>query len=97
LPDGLYELHRYFADVFEDRNAARIVGERYLGAHPDEADRAVLLSKLSLPPTPGDRQSLRLHFEKCRYADFEDLNIVLVDGWIMARTEARTCALITLL
>ena len=95
-PDRSIDLQRCFADVVQDRKAARIVGEQYLGAHPDEANRAVLLSKLSLPPVPGDRQSLRAHFDKCRHADFVNLDVVLIDGWVMARTEARTCALVAL-
>jgi hypothetical protein len=81
-----------------DASVAR-VGEAYRAAYPDEDDRALL--ERELPDLDGARGAeledrLRLLDERVRQ-DFADGDVVLVDGWLLARTEARAAALVSIL
>jgi NAD(P)-dependent dehydrogenase (short-subunit alcohol dehydrogenase family) len=80
-------------DAFDDA-AARAVGEAYLAAHPDEADEQLLRRLLGLEPgdvRPNDVRRLRAAVHR----DYQGSDFVLVEGWYLARTEARLCALST--
>ena len=76
-----------------DPAAARRLGEHYLGAHPGEADPAFLL-EASLGP--GDLAGARDRFARRRRAEFEHGDTVELAGWVVARCEARLCALLRL-
>jgi hypothetical protein len=45
---------------------------------------------------PSRTDELKVHLAQLRQRDFEYGEIAVVDGWILARTEARACALLTL-
>jgi hypothetical protein len=87
------------AALFSDREAARAVGLRYLAHFPAESDRGLLRRTLShtligCSPTSPDnlRETLR---NRCRQ-EFMTSATVLVDGWVLARSEARVYALVAL-
>jgi hypothetical protein len=69
------------------------LGETYLAMHPDEADREQL-SRLLVPDgwTIGSRPGLISNVER----DWISHNVAVVNGWVLARTEARLCAMIFL-
>jgi hypothetical protein len=75
-----------------------LVGEAYLRDHPDEADESVLRGHL---PELESTEATALLAElselqpRCQ-AEFEADDVVLVDGWILARSEARGAALVAL-
>jgi hypothetical protein len=91
------EAERHLLSLFSDLQAPRAVGNRYLALYPAEADRELLrvgvIESAGTPDLKGLRASLA---HRCR-EDFRNGDTVIVDGWVLARTEARTCALTTLI
>jgi hypothetical protein len=86
-----------------DGEGARAVGREYLRAFPAEASRGVLAARVveqlpggsrALASAPDDR--LRELLLRATAADFKDLRTVELRGWVLARTEARLCALAAL-
>ena len=80
------------AGFFSDLTALRRVGAIYLVAHPEERSRA-LLSHLLIAADEGTIPS-RLFRAVAR--DWSSHHVVVVDGWLLARTEARLCAFLHL-
>lgn len=86
-----------------DDEGARVVGREYLRAFPAEASRGILTARVveGLPggsrvlATASDGR-LRELLLQATAADFEDLRTVELRGWVLARTEARLCALAAL-
>jgi hypothetical protein len=74
---------------------AAVVGREYLAAHPAEADGADLLRYFR--SLAGDPAALRAVIGARLRQDFADGETVRVRGWVLARTEARLCALCALL
>ena len=72
--------------VFTCLQSAAAVGEAYLSGHPQEADATLLAGALA--PGGDVRHQVR--------ADFAAGRVVRVDGWLLALTEARLCALAAL-
>jgi hypothetical protein len=91
------EIADHVSALFSDLPGARKLGSQYLIDHPEEADAALLADLLC---APGSRSigpaALRHNIAKLRADDFVAGRIALVDGWILARTEARACALAAL-
>lgn len=80
-----------FPDVGEVDPGILVVGTRYLATHPDENDLATLLA--ALPPVDDDpvtAAAARLR------DDFARGETVVVDGWVLARSEARAAAILAL-
>ena len=73
-------------------------GGRYLEEFPDEADQDVLLE--ALPPLEGQvpehpSQALPVLGPQAS-ADHEAGDVVVIDGWVLSRTECRAAALYAL-
>lgn len=85
------------ADVSVDA-ALVALGRRYLDAHPDEADEAVLLDALPAlgGQAPSDPATQLAVLSEQVAADYADDDLVVLDGWILARTEGRAAALYAL-
>jgi hypothetical protein len=85
-------------DEPSDDEAIKRVGEAYRAAYPDEDDVEVL--EAALPRFDGlSGQQVQDQLSTLRdqvRADFADGNVVLVDGWLLAATEARAAALVSL-
>jgi hypothetical protein len=84
--------------VAEDsERAARRLGGFYLARHPEEADTAAL--ERALFGTAGNGwdggRAAQTWAAACR-ADFRAERLVVLDGWWLARSEARLCALLHL-
>jgi hypothetical protein len=88
---------------FRDKESARAVGREYLRIAPVEAD-TLKLTELICAGRPeryaelnnadmGKVRSILLHQQR---EDFNKGRIVNVQGWILSETEARLCALATL-
>lgn len=109
LPGGAWLLDRFgggesiaarLAGLIERRADARALGCAYLRLHPEEAAREPLLERLLPDIQRGSEVLRRLTTARLREAarrqrerDFARGDTVLIDGWILARTEARLCAL----
>jgi hypothetical protein len=87
------------AALLRHRDSAQRVGREYLKARPQEACAAKLVTELTRDlklPTISD-PDLRAHFNKRSKADFRARRVVKLDGWILSETEARLCALTSLI
>jgi hypothetical protein len=85
------------SNILTDESGARLIGKAYLAAYPDERDRRLILKELIGPTKlrgPGD---LRRRIAQRRQQDFIQGAVVVVDGWILAKSEARAAALTVLL
>ena len=94
-------MHRHLHDLLQhEADAAAHLGRAYLAAHPDEADPATLLRRLEADH-PGltasvrqaDHGAVKALLARGIRHDFTIGRTDTVAGWVMARTEARLCAL----
>ena len=86
---------------FCDEATLREVGRRYLAEFPGEHSAAILLSRLGddgAPRSAGGPGEIEGASEAANQAeqDFLKKKILVIDGWIISRTEARQCALLAL-
>lgn len=92
--DTAAPLASWLRSMIGDLDSARRIGRAYLETAP-EASRERLLVELfpRLEPAMGDwRDSFAA---RCRQ-DFADGNTLRIEGWVLARTEVRLCALAAL-
>jgi hypothetical protein len=80
------------------RAALAAVGSRYLEEQPDQADREALLQALpaldgEVPEDPG--RALAVLAEQAQ-SDHRAGQTVVLDGWVLSRTECRAAALYAL-
>ncbi len=83
------------AAIFEHLDSAVAIGRRYLSRYPDErASRALAaeLQRASGHDPAAARTDLRARVRR----DFERGDTVLLDGWVLARSECHACAAIAL-
>ncbi|MGH3452501.1 MAG: hypothetical protein ACRDQW_17730, partial [Haloechinothrix sp.] len=86
-----------------NQESARLVGREYLRVVPAEASTRVLAARVA-ERLPGGFRALdtakddRLHelVLRATLEDFRGLRTVELHGWVLARTEARLCALAAL-
>ncbi len=79
------------------RRSASVLGHRYLEMFPNEESISRLSTLLfgeDLERHPANATWAALN-AKVR-TDFETSNIVKIDGWVLARSECRFCALVAL-
>ena len=90
-------LARALAGLFSTPASARAIGICYLREYPERSDRRLLLADLGLAgPGAHDVPSLRRHLHDVQQQDFIAGNTVMVNRWILSRTEASVCALVAL-
>ena len=88
---------------FAEPDDIRAIGEAYLAAPEGERDQPALVDGL---PAVFDSQGgirtdlsageIHERFRDQVEADFRSRNVAMVGGWVLARTEARLCALVVL-
>ncbi len=85
-----------------DANTLRDLGANYRQAVQQENSRQELTDMLLSEESgksgidPGDSAALQALLEKKIHADFLSGNTITLRGWVLARTEARQCALFSL-
>lgn len=85
--------------ILTDPEAAARFGRAYLAAHPDEADPDWLMHQLEATvlsgtdSAPETAEAMFRRFERSVRAEYADGVVVLVDGWLVSRSEARLYAL----
>lgn len=90
-------------EALDRPESARQVGLRVLAALPDPSRDALVAelaaaAGLAVEAVPAiDRSLLRSRLDAARAADFRRGDTVRVQGWVLASTEARLCALAALL
>lgn len=85
------------AGLLPNPAVARAIGLSYLAQAPGEADRSALTAQVfGGAEETGSASGIRRTLAAKRDRDFAEGDTVVLDGWIVARTEARFCALIAL-
>lgn len=92
------------ANFFVHKESAKVIGRAYLQSVPEESEVSRLVAGICsfqaeqhtecAKATPKRYRELLLHQQR---QDFEHGRVVNVAGWILSQTEARLCALVTLL
>lgn len=87
--------------LLSDLSGAEEIGRRYLTSTPEENDPALLAANLfpehrDVPHAPSDVAAMLRQLQTRRQQEFGAGDTVLLDGWIVARSEARLCALATI-
>jgi nitroreductase len=92
------------AHVLRDHAAARAIGAEYVSTRPREASAAALVAAVAAGVAGGRRTletvsdgELRALLEQRTSGDFAEGRTVTLRGWILSETEARLCALASLL
>lgn len=82
-----------FSDMFGDARLAASLGRRHLAVDAGAARRGRrLAAELAAQGVDASRRRL----SECKDADLRALDVVVVDGWVMARAEADLCAAVHL-
>jgi hypothetical protein len=98
------QLPARLAAILTHRDSANVIGMAYVQQYPQEASTRILLDRIVSSPAAGDLQqldatdeSLRQLLDRMIRDDFGNDRIVKLQGWVLAITEARLCALAALL
>lgn len=81
--------------LFADPDSARAVGRRYLELHPEHADLQVLLNGARLG-SDIHRSLLKEALDHQRRQDFLRGDTIVLDGWLLARSEIYVCTILAL-
>jgi hypothetical protein len=86
---------------FCDEETVRKIGLRYMALVPGESSQAALLARLSAeidhnPRDSADTAEIASEIELKTERDFRSEKILIINNWIISRTEARQCALLAL-
>jgi hypothetical protein len=82
--------------LFCEDDALVLMGKQYLELYPQEQDVSLLISLINSSQYCQE-QTLRRELQDNTRRDFEFNQTMILDGWVISRTEARQCALFTLM
>jgi hypothetical protein len=85
-----------FAGCLTDFASASAVGAAYLQRYPEHASRAALLRSLQLPDEPLTSAQIGDAIEERIQSDFAQQRTLVLERWLLARTEAALCGLVAL-
>jgi len=91
------EIKECLLELFTDQDAPGLLGQRYLDLYPHHRARALLLAMRIQSVRPQTSWALKRMLTRQRESDFQNGETVLVDGWLLARSEVEACALTILL
>jgi len=80
-----------------DKETIKEVGKSYLQKSPQENSEDKLVQLLANNSNTTDEKTIHEYLDKTIRNDFETGNTISVKGWVLAITEARQCALFSLL
>ncbi|MFC6671849.1 hypothetical protein [Marinobacterium aestuariivivens] len=97
---SLQSIETAIEQLLFDPAGARAIGRRYLERFPERANPALLLEHSGLAmrqnPPPGGGAGSKTAIDQRRRQDFLAGNTVILEGWILAQSEASLCALLAL-
>jgi hypothetical protein len=96
LTDKALEQPLFFSHLV-DLKTIKETGKAYLKLIPSEKDQATLTSLLLGNDTSKDKKSIQKLLDSRVKQDFETNKIVTAAGWVLSITEARQCALYSIL
>ena len=79
-----------------DTETVIAIGNQYRVQYVDENSEQALAKKLVLNLSDSGEQMIKKFNQKIK-EDFEEDNTILIDGWMLSKTEARQCALLSTL
>jgi hypothetical protein len=82
--------------LITDRDGAARLGRSYVAAHPSEARSGVLVRGLVGATAPTSVSGASRKVAARIRGDYAAGSTVVVDGWVLSRTEARLYALVAL-
>jgi hypothetical protein len=83
---------------FCDENAIREIGVNYRKLFPDENKKEALIGLLMHDFSDNSDRSLLMEFMTKKIDnDFSEYKIITLSGWVISITEARQCALFSIL
>jgi len=92
---GLEVMQAKISSLFSDIGSAQSVGQRFIELYPDQANFALLLEGVGLrerAPTDFTTNDI----DRLIREDFSSGHTVLIDGWVLAKTESNLCAILAL-
>ena len=81
--------------LFNHRDSAIAIGQRYLSCYPDDGAPGELAADLHRA-SGGDPVAARTALRARVRQDFERGDTVLLEGWVLARSECHACAAVAL-
>ena len=91
---GYFGLRSYSA--FCDDTSLCAMGKEYLQIHPEEKDVKTLMGLMGAS-FYAQEATIRARLRDNIKYDFESDRALVLDGWVVSRTEGRQCALFTLM
>ncbi len=95
-PDG-GQIRQRLSLTIGDQAAAKHFGQVYLEEHPSETDIELLLKRIGGDMNLNDPELLAERLDQQVRNEYRRGESVMVNGWVLSRTEARLYALVTLL
>lgn len=92
--DQLLTEPELLAHIWDDTTIIE-VGKAYMKQFPNEKSERKLVLSLSIDTVAEQTTSTEMLRQQIA-SDFNNGNLVTIDGWILSRTEARQCALFSL-
>lgn len=101
LPRDSGETAAQLTDFIELRDSWGTIGRAYLGNNPEEASLDALTERLMTDldwrQVPAKLENLKQGLVERIQTEFRDHEMKRVEGWLLAPTEVRLCALVALL
>ena len=94
--DNPLALPLFFSHIADVKTITE-AGLAYRKQNRAEDDRTVLAKILSGNETPGDKKATQAALDERVKRDFQAQKTVTVSGWVLSLTEARQCALFSIL
>lgn len=99
-PDRATLARPVFLDIVNDPDEVRSIGAAFRSAHPEEGSAGALMYRLASEiggvARPSSRD-IQQRLARSVQADFARGRTIQLEGWILSVTEARQCALYSLL
>lgn len=90
-------IRAHVAGLFDNMNAAALIGAAFLSVHPAEAHTDQLVAGIIGTGAPPPAAGLDAWLGARIAADFDAGDVTLVEGWLFSRCEARLCALASMM
>ena len=94
-PSSEDSFKRQLGALFSNVDDAKQIGERYLTLNPHEADLGVLLDGAGITSVDSIK-AMKHSISERRKQDFLRGDTIVLDGWILARSEVYVCAILAI-
>jgi hypothetical protein len=82
--------------LFEHPKQAQVVGNHFLEIYKSEAQLRLLMARIFPGGLPHNEFTFRAYLDRKKRWDFENAEVVSINGWLLSVTEARLCAALAL-